>query len=100
LLETSLTVEYQDNHVLRNQRLIQPKVESAHVCLSNTIPAGRYSGQGQVVKFHLASVLCLVSERPVFKTWFIGLNLCPPRSGHCPECLEAGLGRVYPPVLR
>ncbi|WP_260203198.1 hypothetical protein, partial [Lactiplantibacillus pentosus] len=37
----------------------------------------------------------LVSERPVFKTWVVGLNLCPPRSGHCPECLEAGLGRTY-----
>ena len=57
--------------------------------------AGRYSGQGPVVKFHLASVFGLVSERPVFKTWAIGLNLCPPRSGHCPECLEAGLGRRH-----
>ncbi|WP_260209241.1 hypothetical protein, partial [Lactiplantibacillus pentosus] len=35
------------------------------------------------------------SERPVFKTWVIGLNLCPPRSGHCPECLEAGVGRRH-----
>ncbi|WP_225367250.1 hypothetical protein, partial [Lactiplantibacillus pentosus] len=34
-------------------------------------------------------------ERPVFKTWVVGLNLCPPRSGHCPECLEAGIGRRY-----
>ncbi|WP_260209034.1 hypothetical protein, partial [Lactiplantibacillus pentosus] len=31
--------------------------------------------------------------RPVFKTWVVGLNLRPPRSGHCPECLEAGVGR-------
>ncbi|WP_260199481.1 hypothetical protein, partial [Lactiplantibacillus pentosus] len=37
----------------------------------------------------------LVSERPVFKTWAVGLNLCPPCSGHCPECLEAGLGRRH-----
>ncbi|WP_259691014.1 hypothetical protein, partial [Lactiplantibacillus pentosus] len=58
-------------------------------------PAGRYSGQGPVVKFHLASVFGLVSERPVFKTWAVGLNLCPPCSGHCPECLEAGLGRRH-----
>ena len=34
-------------------------------------------GQGPVVKFHLASVFGLVSERPVFKTRVIGLNLCP-----------------------
>ncbi|WP_260202421.1 hypothetical protein, partial [Lactiplantibacillus pentosus] len=44
---------------------------------------------------HLASVFGLVSERPVFKTWVVGLNLCPPRSGHCPECLEAGVGRHH-----
>ncbi|WP_342312711.1 hypothetical protein, partial [Lactiplantibacillus pentosus] len=65
----SLTVE------CHHERVTKPatdpkKVEFAHVCLSNTIPAGRYSGQGPVVKFHLASVLGLVSERPVFKTWF------------------------------
>jgi hypothetical protein len=51
-------------------------------------------GQGPVVKFHLASVFGLVSERPVFKTRVIGLNLCPPRSGHCPECLKAGVGSI------
>ncbi|MGX6393256.1 hypothetical protein, partial [Lactiplantibacillus pentosus] len=34
-------------------------------------------------------------ERPVFKMWVVGLNLCPPRYGHCPECLEAGLGRRH-----
>ncbi|WP_225424094.1 hypothetical protein, partial [Lactiplantibacillus pentosus] len=42
-----------------------------------------------------ASVFGLVSERPVFKTWVVGLNLCPPRSGHCTECLEAGVGRRH-----
>ena len=61
------------------------KVGSANVRLSNIIPAGRYSGQGPVVKFHLASVFGLVSERPVFKTWVIGLNLCPPRSRPLPR---------------
>ncbi len=76
------------------------KVGSAHVRLSNIVPAGRYSGQGQVVKFHLSSVLCLVSERPVFKTRVVGLNLCPPRHGHCPECLKAGVGRNYKVDLR
>ncbi|WP_225424042.1 hypothetical protein, partial [Lactiplantibacillus pentosus] len=34
-------------------------------------------------------------ERPVFKTWAVGLNLRPPRYGHCPECLEAGVGRFH-----
>ncbi|MCH4130802.1 hypothetical protein ACQXW1_11215 [Lactiplantibacillus pentosus] len=77
MLETSLTVEYQNFFVPRNQRLIQQKVGAVNVYLSNTAPAGRYSGQGPVVKFHLASVFCLVSERPVFKTWFVGLNLRP-----------------------
>ncbi|GIP69018.1 hypothetical protein AWA1501_11810 [Lactiplantibacillus pentosus] len=47
------------------------------------------------MKSHLASVFGLVSERPVFKTWAVGLNLCPPRSGHCTECLEAGVGSIY-----
>ena len=92
---TSLTVEHQNVCVPSNQRLIQQKVGSANIRLSNTIPAGRYSGQGPVVKFHLASVFCLVSGRPVFKTWVVGLNLRPPRSGHCPECLEAGVGSIY-----
>ncbi|MCT0160993.1 hypothetical protein EFM55_01180 [Lactiplantibacillus pentosus] len=32
------------------------------------------------MKFHLASVFGLVSGRPVFKTWAVGLNLCPSRS--------------------
>ena len=95
LLETSLPIEYQNFRLPRNQRLIQQKVGSAHDRLSTTIPAGRYSGQGQVVKFHLASVFGLVSERPVFKTWAVGLNLCPPRSGHCTGYLEAGVGSTH-----
>ncbi|MCT3285869.1 hypothetical protein EFP14_03680 [Lactiplantibacillus pentosus] len=49
LVRTSLTVDYQNDSVSKDQRLIQQKVEFAHVCLSNTIPAGRYSGQGQVI---------------------------------------------------
>ena len=81
----SFTVKCQNNRVSRNQRPNQQKVGSAHVCLSNNISAGRRSGQGSVVKFHLASVLCLVSERPVFKTWVVGLNLCQPRSRPLPR---------------
>ncbi len=81
-------------YIFQKITIILVIVGCTYVCLSNTVPAGRFSGQGQVVKFHLASVFCLVSERPVFKTWVVGLNLCPPRSGHCPECLEADVGRA------
>jgi hypothetical protein len=46
IVTPSLTVKCQNDRVSRNQRLIQQKVESAHVCLSNAIQAGRCSGQG------------------------------------------------------
>ncbi len=39
---------------------------------------------GQVVKFHLARVLSLPSERPMLETgagYATGSNLCPPRHG-------------------
>ena len=49
MLETSLIVECQSFLIPRNQRLIQQKVGSANVCLSNKIPTGRSSGQGSVL---------------------------------------------------
>ena len=68
--EASSTSTNLDKYIFQKIPIILVIVGCTYVCLSNTVPAGRFSGQGQVVKFHLASVFCLVSERPVFKTWF------------------------------
>ena len=89
----TLTVDWQNYRFWKAMANLS-KVGYLTVCHSNTIPTGRHFWQCPVVKVHLASVLCLVSERPVFETWFFGSNLCPPRSGNWQKCLEVGVGRT------